>query len=153
MALDGAQIAWDVLKIVIPAGIGFFVGRYQANSGQKATRIRDCQQNIIKVIRTVMADAARYFSVNMQLAERIAATTLLKAQLKIISTDASYLAAETGCNIDAYLKEYSNFFDMVTKYPFETFGAGRFQVDQVRVEAITAAGEALVAKLYQICTK
>jgi hypothetical protein len=151
MPVDPIQIGIDVIKITVSAAIGFFAGRHQARSGQKAARIRDCQQNVIKLTRALVVDSVKFFSMPMKREERIAATTLLKASLKTISTDVGYLAAQTGNKVDIYLHEYTLLFDSVTKYPFETFGEIHFQVHQIRADEITLAGEGFVAKMYMLC--
>jgi hypothetical protein len=111
----------------------------------------ECQKSAVDLVRLIMESAADHFSNEFAPNERSASSAALKLRLKMLSTESAHLAETIGMKTDAYLMEYMNLFDAITRFPFETFGTPHFDVDRARVAEIGAAGEEFVAKVYRIC--
>lgn len=148
--MDISAIAIEIVKVVGSGLAGYFVGQKKESQNEKSARFKSHQTCAINLIRTLVDDATRYYSSVMKMEERIAAATLLKAQLKKISTEANHVAICAGKTSAFYFNEYEQLHSRVSAEPFESVQVTISVVDRARIDQIAEAGEALVTMIYHL---
>lgn len=148
--MDIPPIAIEILKVLGSGFAGYYFGQKKESQNEKLARFKNHQKNAIDLIRTLVDDAIRYYSNVMKTEERIAASTLIKAQFRKISTEANHVAICAGKTSVFYVNEYEQLHSVVTSDPFESVEVATTAVDHIRVDNIANAGEGLVTMLYHL---
>lgn len=148
--MDISAIIVELVKIAGSGIMGYYLGQKKEGQNEKTARFKNHQSTAVSLIRALIDDATRYYSSVMKAEERIAAATLLKAQLKRISTEANHVAICAGETSAFYLDEYEQLHSKVTAEPFENILVAISTIDRNRVDQIAEAGEVLVTMIYHL---
>lgn len=148
--MDIPTIIIEIAKVTVSGFTGYYFGQKKEAQNEKSARFKNHQTNAVSLIRTFIDDATQYYSSIMKTEERIAAATLLKAQLKRISTEANHVAIYAGKTSAFYLSEYEQLHNKATAEPFESILVTTSTIDRTRVDQIAEAGEVLVTMIYHL---
>lgn len=137
---------FELGKIVVPAVLGFFLGRLQTSYTDRVARSKDIQNELLKSIRSCTSAAIDYHSLTLTKDIWPVKTVHLKHQLLRIRTD-TYIVKDLCDRKDDRLQQHLlDFFDSVTEFPFEA-NEMPDKIDKGRFGRISISGEKLVMEL------
>jgi hypothetical protein len=140
------QWHFELVKIVVPALLGFLFGRLQTSYTDRVARSKDIQNELLKSIRSCTTLAIDYHSKTRPQDSWPVAAAHLKHQLLRIRTDV-FIINDLCKHGDIKLKSsLLEFFDAVTAYPFEASELSA-EVDSDRFRRISMSSEKLVEEL------
>ncbi len=133
----------EILKLLA----GYLVGNFAAKRKQKQERLDERINSSVQLVREVVDQAVRYFTIEMDDRERGGTCAIIANNMKRISSELARLARCCGEKGDFFSQEHRRFFDAVTADPF---GADKLDVvrhDHIRIKRIQETERFLIQRI------